>query len=88
MADEREGLREGWAGQDPSEERSCEAGSGLRAERGVGEQESLSDGRGEGLGSDWYLFKAECILTVHSDLTSRLKRAFDLGCGGPNLVRV
>ena len=44
MAEEREG----WAGQDPSKERSCETGSGLRAERGAGEQESLSDGRGEG----------------------------------------
>ena len=48
MADEREGWREGWAGQDPSEERLCEAGSGLRAERGAGEQESLSDRQGEG----------------------------------------
>ena len=48
MAEEREGWREGWAGQDPSKERSCETGSGLRAERGAGEQESMSDGRGEG----------------------------------------
>jgi len=48
MAEEREGLREGWVGQDPSEERLCKAGSRLRAERGAGEQVSLSDGRGEG----------------------------------------
>ena len=48
MVEERQGWREGWARQDPSEERSCEARSRLRAKRGAGEQESLSDRRGEG----------------------------------------